>query len=135
MDDGECQYEWEAGRRLKKMIVKDDPAEGIEDGFDERSATTLKLEFSNGNLLTNGVADTVITAKVYRKGDYDLMDAYYVGVQTSLGVSWGFDLAHITQTYTIVTRLNSRNYSLLGRSKNRYTVRSSVSKFRVEMDR
>ena len=67
MDDGECQYEWEAGRRLKKMIVKDDPAEGIEDGFDERSATTLKLEFSNGNLLTNGVADTVITAKVYRK--------------------------------------------------------------------
>ena len=39
------------------------------------------------------------------------MDAYYVGVQTSLGVSWGFDLAHITQTYTIVTRLNSRNYS------------------------
>ena len=39
------------------------------------------------------------------------MDAYYVGVQTSLGGSWGFDLAHITQTYTIVTRLNSRNYS------------------------
>ena len=39
------------------------------------------------------------------------MDAYYVGVQTPLGVSWGFDLVHITQTYTIITRLNSRNYS------------------------
>ena len=51
------------------MIVKGDPAEGIEDGFDEDSATTLKLEFSNGNLLTNGVADTVITVKVYRNGE------------------------------------------------------------------
>ena len=69
MDDGERQYEWEAGRRLKKMIVKGEPADGIEDGFDDGSATTLKLEFSNGNLLTNGVADTVITAKVYRKGE------------------------------------------------------------------
>ena len=75
MDDGERQYEWEAGRRLKKLIVKGDPAEGIEDGFDEGSATTLKLEFSNGNLLANGVADTVITAKVYRKGE-EVTDEY-----------------------------------------------------------
>ena len=69
MDDGERQYEWETGRRLKKLIVKSAPAEGIEDGFDEGSATTLKLEFSNGNLLANGVADTVITVKVYRNGE------------------------------------------------------------------
>ena len=75
MDDGERQYEWEAGRRLKKMIVQGDPADGIEDGFDEGSATTLKLEFSNGNLLANGVADTVITAKVYRKGE-EVTDEY-----------------------------------------------------------
>ena len=57
------------------MIVKGDPADGIEDGFDEGSATTLKLEFSNGNLLANGVADTVITAKVYRKGE-EVTDEY-----------------------------------------------------------
>ena len=75
MDDGERQYEWEAGRRLKKLIVKGDPAEGIEDGFDDGSETTLKLEFSNGNLLANGVADTVITAKVYRKGE-EVTDEY-----------------------------------------------------------
>ena len=75
LDDGERQYEWEAGRRLKKLIVKSAPAEGIEDGFDEGSATTLKLEFSNGNLLANGVADTVITAKVYRK-NVDVTDEY-----------------------------------------------------------
>ena len=75
LNDGERQYEWEAGRRLKKMIVKGDPADGIEDGFDEGSATTLKLEFSNGNLLANGVADTVITAKVYRK-NVDVTDEY-----------------------------------------------------------
>ena len=75
MNDGERQYEWEAGRRLKKLIVKGDPADGIEDGFDEGSETTLKLEFSNGNLLANGVADTVITAKVYRK-NVDVTDEY-----------------------------------------------------------
>ena len=75
LNDRERQYEWEAGRRLKKMIVKGDPADGIEDGFDEGSATTLKLEFSNGNLLANGVADTVITAKVYRK-NVDVTDEY-----------------------------------------------------------
>ena len=57
------------------MIVKGDPADGIEDGFDEGSATTLKLEFSNGNLLANGVTDTVITAKVYRK-NVDVTDEY-----------------------------------------------------------
>ena len=39
MDDGERQYEWEAGRRLKKLIVIGDPADGIENGFDEGSAT------------------------------------------------------------------------------------------------
>ena len=49
------------------MIVKSDPAEGIEDGFDEGSATTLKLEFSNGNLLAGEIGNTVISAKVYRK--------------------------------------------------------------------
>ena len=75
LNDGERQYEWEAGRRLKKLIVKSVPAEGIEDGFDEGSATTLKLEFSNGNLLANGVTDTVITAKVYRKGE-EVTDEY-----------------------------------------------------------
>lgn len=69
------------------------------------------------------------------EGDYDLLGTYPVGFQTSLGVSWGVDFAHIIKSYTIVTRLDSRNYSLLGRSKNRYTVRSSASKFRVEMDR
>ncbi len=77
LNDGERQYEWEAGRRLKKMIVQGDPADGIEDGFDEGSETTLKLEFSNGNLLTNGVADTVITAKVYRK-NVDVTNEYAV---------------------------------------------------------
>ena len=75
LNDGERQYEWEAGRRLKKLIVKSDPVEGIEDGFDEGSATSLKLEFSNGNLLANGVADTVITAKVYRK-NVDVTNEY-----------------------------------------------------------
>ncbi len=75
LNDGERQYEWEAGRRLKKLIVKGDPADGIENGFDEGSATSLKLEFSNGNLLANGVADTVITAKVYRK-NVDVTDEY-----------------------------------------------------------
>ena len=34
LDDGERQYEWEAGRRLKKVTVKDDPANGIKDGYD-----------------------------------------------------------------------------------------------------
>ena len=75
LTDGECQYEWEAGRRLKKMIVKGDPADGIEDGFDEGSATSLKLEFSNGNLLMGEISNTVITAKVYRK-NVDVTDEY-----------------------------------------------------------
>ena len=75
LDDGERQYEWEAGRRLKKMIVQGDPADGIEDGFDEGSATTLKLEFSNGNLLMGETSNTVISAKVYRK-DVDVTDEY-----------------------------------------------------------
>ena len=64
-----------------------------------------------------------------------MLDTYPVGFQTFLGVSFGVDFAHIIKSYTIVTTLDSRNYSLLGRSKNRYTVRSSASKFRVEMDR
>ena len=75
LNDGERQYEWEAGRRLKKMIVKGDPADGIENGFDEGSATTLKLEFSNGNLLMGEISNTVISAKVYRK-DVDVTDEY-----------------------------------------------------------
>ena len=75
LNDGERQYEWEAGRRLKKMIVKGDPAEGIENGFDEGSATSLKLEFSNGNLLMGEISNTVISAKVYRK-DVDVTDEY-----------------------------------------------------------
>ena len=75
LNDGERQYEWEAGRRLKKMIVQGDPADGIEDGFDEGSATTLKLEFSNGNLLMGEISNTVISAKVYRK-NVDVTDEY-----------------------------------------------------------
>ena len=75
LNDGERQYEWEAGRRLKKMIVKGDPADGIEDGFDEGSATSLKLEFSNGNLLMGEVVNTTVSAKVYRKGE-DVTDEY-----------------------------------------------------------
>ena len=75
LNDGERQYEWEAGRRLKKLIVKSDPAEGIEEGFDEGSATSLKLEFSNGNLLMGETSNTVISAKVYRK-DVDVTDEY-----------------------------------------------------------
>ena len=75
LNDGERQYEWEAGRRLKKLIVKGEPADGIEDGFDEGSATSLKLEFSNGNLLMGEISNTVISAKVYRKGE-DVTDEY-----------------------------------------------------------
>ena len=39
LDDGERRYEWEAGRRLKKVWVRQKPEEGIHDGHDGESET------------------------------------------------------------------------------------------------
>ena len=37
--DGERRYEWEAGRRLKKVWVRQKPEDGIHDGVDGESNT------------------------------------------------------------------------------------------------
>ena len=56
LDDGERRYEWEAGRRLKKVWMRQKPEDGIHDGHDGESNTTVKIQFTNGNLLTGETA-------------------------------------------------------------------------------
>ena len=68
LNDGERRYEWEAGRRLKKVLMAGDPADGISDGYDSGSGTTLRLSFTNGNLLSGNVSTTTASAKVLRSG-------------------------------------------------------------------
>ena len=73
--DGERRYEWEAGRRLKKVWVRQKPEDGIYDGIDGESNTTLRIQFTNGNLLTGETAATTVSAKVL-KGEEDITSEY-----------------------------------------------------------
>ena len=75
LDDGERRYEWEAGRRLKKVWVRQKPEDGIHDGVDSESNTTLRIQFTNGNLLTGEAAATTVSAKVL-KGEEDITSEY-----------------------------------------------------------
>ena len=75
LDDGERRYEWEAGRRLKKVWVRQKPEDGIHDGVDGESNTTLRIQFTNGNLLTGETAATTVSAKVL-KGEADITSEY-----------------------------------------------------------
>ena len=75
LDDGERRYEWEAGRRLKKVWVRQKPEDGIHDGVDGESNTTLRIQFTNGNLLTGETAATTVSAKVL-KGEEDITSEY-----------------------------------------------------------
>ena len=75
LSDGTRTYEWEAGRRLKRMTVQSDPAEGVKNAYDADSETTMELQCTNGNLLTGAVTGTVISANVYRRGA-DVTDTY-----------------------------------------------------------
>ena len=75
LDDGERRYEWEAGRRLKKVWVRQKPEDGIHDGVDSESNTTLRIQFTNGNLLTGETAATTVSAKVL-KGEEDITSEY-----------------------------------------------------------
>ncbi len=75
LDDGERRYEWEAGRRLKKVWVRQKPEDGIHDGVDGESNTTLKIQFTNGNVLTGETVATAVSAKVL-KGEEDITSEY-----------------------------------------------------------
>ena len=76
--DGERRYEWEAGRRLKKVWVRQKPEDGIHDGVDGESNTTLKIQFTNGNVLTGETVATTVSAKVL-KGEEDITSEYAAG--------------------------------------------------------
>ena len=75
LDDGERRYEWEAGRRLKKVWVRQKPEDGIHDGVDGESNTTLRIQFTNGNLLTGETTATTVSVKVL-KGEEDITSEY-----------------------------------------------------------
>ena len=49
--------------------------DGIHDGVDSESNTTLRLEFTNGNLLTRETVATAVSAKVL-KGEEDITSEY-----------------------------------------------------------
>ena len=75
LDDGERRYEWESGRVLKKITMKDDPANGIMDGVDEVSGTTVQITFSGSNLLAGNVTSAVAAVHVIQN-EADVTDDY-----------------------------------------------------------
>ena len=75
LDDGERQYEWEAGRRLKKVTVRNALTEGTTKGVDEPTGTTLEIDWRQGNLLPSVGVITFGFAKVIRDG-VDVTDEY-----------------------------------------------------------
>ena len=72
---GRYEYEWQAGRQLKKVTIKADLTEGTQAGEDEQSNTRLEIEWSNGNLISGSVTSTQASAKVTLDGE-DVTDSY-----------------------------------------------------------
>ena len=66
---GRYEYEWQAGRQLKKVTIKADLTEGTQAGVDEQSNTRLEIEWSNGNLISGSVTSTQASAEVTRNGE------------------------------------------------------------------